>query len=154
MGFDKVFDYAAGKVDWLAFGLPVEAEQGTSPMVITQMEKELPKCGLSDPVGEAKRRAEKLGFSICPVVNEGGIVLGLVREEHWKGDSAVPVHKIMESGPTTLRPSYSAEAATEFLMENDWDAVLVTSSDGKLMGIFKRQGAEEKRQLPKSQIWA
>jgi CBS domain-containing protein len=147
LGFANVFDYMPGKIDWLAYGLPVEGEQKTSPMLIARMKRDFPQCGLSDAVGEAKRRAEQLGFGICPVVNEKGIVFGLIREDTWKGDPAVPVGKIMESAPTTLRPSYSAETATEFLTTNGWNAVLVTSSDGKLLGIFERQGGEGKRHL-------
>jgi CBS domain-containing protein len=147
LGFANVFDYMPGKIDWLAYGLPVEGEQKTSLMVIARMKRDFPRCGLGDPVGEAKRRAEQLGFGICPVVNETGIVFGLIREDTWKGDPAVPVGKIMEFAPTTLRPSYSAEAATEFLTTNGWNAVLVTSSDGKLLGIFERQGGEGKRHL-------
>ena len=123
-------------------------------MVIDRMETEVPSCQLNDSLGEAKRRAEKVGFDLCPVVNEKGIVLGLVREEMWKEGQAMGVEKVMELGPTTFRPSYSVDEVTEFLGKQGWDAALVTSSDGKLMGIFRRNLAPEKKQIPKSEIWA
>jgi len=136
LGFDKVFDYVPGKVDWLAYGLPVEGEQAEFPMVIDRMERDVPTCQLDDSLAEAKRRAEKLGFNLCPVVNKQGIVLGLIREEMWKDDLDVSAESVMQLGPITFRPSYSVDDATEFLSKHDWGSALVTSSDGKLMGIL------------------
>jgi predicted transcriptional regulator len=138
LGFDKVFDYTGGKVDWMAYGLPLEKEQTESPMVIDRMTRNVPECRLSDSVAHAKQRAEKLGLHLCPVVNDQDIVLGLVQEDAWKEDSASSVEKVMESAPTTLRPNYAVDEATKLLDQQRWDAVLVTSPDGKLMGILKR----------------
>ena len=76
-------------------------------MVIDRMARDVPTCQLDDSLAEAKRRAEKLGFNLCPVVNK-----------------------------------------------HDWGSALVTSSDGKLMGIFRRELSAEKKQIPKSEIWA
>jgi len=143
-----------GKVDWLAYGLPVEGEQAEFPMVIDRMGRDVPTCQLDDSLAEAKRRAEKLGFNLCPVVNKQGIVLGLIREEMWKDDLDVSAESVMQLGPITFRPSYSVDDATEFLSKHDWGSALVTSSDGKLMGIFRRELSAEKKQIPKSEIWA
>jgi CBS domain-containing protein len=143
-----------GKVDWLAYGLPVEGEQAEFSTLMTQMEADVPTCQLSDSLAEAKRRAEKVGSNLCPVVNQQGIVLGLIREEMWKNALDVPAEKVMELGPVTFRPSYPADDAREFLSKQEWDSALVTSSDGKLMGIFRRNGASNKKQIPRSEIWA
>ena len=107
-------------------------------MLIEQIERQVPTCQLNESVGEAKRRAEKLGFRICVVVNEQGIVLGLVEKEAWKKDSAIAVETIMDPGPTTLRPSSLFDEAAELLAKRKQNAILVTSSDGKLMGVFRR----------------
>ena len=148
MGFNRVFDYEAGKMDWLAYGLPVEGEIADAPLVINQMERQVPKCRLRDSAGEAKRHAEQFGFNLCPVVNEQGIVLGLLRKDAWEDNPTAPAEKLMESAPTTLRPYYPAKDARELLDRKGRDAVLVTSSDGRLMGIFKRDvAAGEKRAL-------
>jgi CBS domain-containing protein len=149
-----VFDYVPGKVDWLAYGLPVEGEEADSPMVIDRMQTDVPTCRLNDSLREAKQRAEKLSFNLCAVVNEEGIVLGLVREEMWKEGQALAVEKVMELGPTTFRPSYTVDDATEFLTKQELDAALITSSDGKLMGVFRRSLDPDKKQIPKSEIWA
>lgn len=146
MGFRQVFDYMPGKMDWLAYGLPVEKRPNGSPMLVERIDRSVPTCGLSDSVGEAKQRAEKLGFQICPVVNDQGIVLGLLREDAWKNDPAIAAEKVMESGPTTLRPSYLVDDAAELLVKRNQDAILVTSSDGKLMGVFKRAESAPQKQ--------
>ena len=141
-----------GKMDWLAYGLPVEKGQGGPAMLIERIERQVPTCGLSDSVGEAKRRAEKLGIHICAVVNQQGVVLGLLREDAWEKDPALPAEKVMKPGPTTLRPSYLVDHAVELLVKRNQNAILVTSSDGRLMGVFKRQGSEGKKPTPKSEI--
>lgn len=48
------------------------------------------------------------------------------------------VETMMDPGPTTLRPSYLIDDAVELLAKQNQDGILVTSSDGKLMGIFRR----------------
>lgn len=107
-------------------------------MLIEEIERQVPTCQLNESVEEAKRRAEKLGFQLCVVVNEEGIVLGLVEKDAWKKDSAMAVETIMDPGPTTLRPSYLVEDAVELLARQNQDGILVTSSEGKLMGVFRR----------------
>jgi predicted transcriptional regulator len=152
LGFDKVFYYKPGKADWLACGLPVEKEKPEAT-VLDRMTKQIPTCHLNDSVSEASERAEKLGWNICPVINEKRIVLGLIREEMWK-NRAGSVEQCMETAPTTLRPNYTIDDATEFLNKQGMDAVLITTSDGKLMGVLKREATAEKKQIPKSEIWA
>ncbi|HZA55236.1 MAG TPA: CBS domain-containing protein, partial [Candidatus Udaeobacter sp.] len=73
------------------------------------------------------------------------IVLGLLRKDAWNDDPTSTAERLMESAPTTLRPYYPAEDATELLDQKGADAILVTSSDGKLMGVFKREMAAEKK---------
>jgi CBS domain-containing protein len=125
-------------MDWVAFGLPVEKGKNRPSMLIEEIERQVPTCQLNESVEEAKRRAEKLGFQLCVVVNEEGIVLGLVEKDAWKKDSAMAVETIMDPGPTTLRPSYLVEDAVELLARQNQDGILVTSSEGKLMEVFRR----------------
>jgi CBS domain-containing protein len=136
-------------MDWVAFGLPVEKGQTGPSMVIEKLERQVPTCQLSDSVGEAKQRAQKLGVQICVVVNEQGKVLGLIEKEDWETDNDISVETAMDPGPTTLRPSYLLKDANELVVKSGGDAI-VTSSDGKLMGIFRHKNAELKKQISKS----
>jgi CBS domain-containing protein len=131
-----VFDYVPGKMDWAAFGLPLEKGQDGPVMVIDQIERQVPTCQSDESVGEAKRRARKLGFEICLVVNEHGIVLGLVEKNAWQKDSDIAVETVMDPGPTTLRPSYLIEHAKELVVKSGREAI-ITSSDGRLIGVFR-----------------
>ena len=135
-------------MDWLAYGLPVKKRADAPPMLIERIERQVPTCGLKDSLREAKQRADKLGSQICAVVNDRGIVLGLLREDAWKTDPVVAAEIVMESGPTTLRPSFPAEEAAELLSKRNQDAILVTCSDGKLIGLFKRPKSEADSQTP------
>jgi CBS domain-containing protein len=131
-----------GKIDWLSYGLPIERGEDIV-LVIDRLERHVPVCGLTAASGEAKRRAQELGADFCVVVNEAGIVLGLVGEEKWKVADTTPVAEIMDPGPSTIRPSVSLEEAAEMLRTQKMKSMLVTSSDGKLMGVFKLERKQQ-----------
>jgi CBS domain-containing protein len=132
-----VFDYMAGKLDWMAFGLPLEREENI-PLVAERLLLGWPVCRLDDTTGDAKQRAQAMGASSCPVLNEQGVVLGVVRKDDLEGLRPMSVEEVMDPAPTTIRPSYSVQDATELLESNRQEVALVTSSDGKLMGVFRR----------------
>ncbi|HEU4345562.1 MAG TPA: CBS domain-containing protein [Candidatus Binatia bacterium] len=138
----------------MAYGFPVEQERPASRRLIDVMERQVPTCHLTDSAAQAKQRAAAFGLNLCPVVNEQGVVLGVVTADRWTRDPGAPAEKIMEPGPTTLRPSASVNQATELLDKQDAEAVLVTSSDGILMGVFRRRKTPGEEQLPKTEIWA
>jgi CBS domain-containing protein len=143
----------AGKMDWMGYGLPVE---GASDMALIKdrLVREWPVCRLTDTTSDAKQRAHAHSAGFCLVLNDDGIVLGVVGGEDWEMPESMPVEEIMDPGPTTLRPSVSVDNATEFLEKHNLDAIPVTSSDGKLMGVFRRQELEPKKQMPKSGVWS
>ena len=64
----------------------------------------------------------------------------------------------MDSAPTTLRPSDPLEKAKQMLNESNRGAVLVTNSDGRLLGAFfgvrEKEEPGRKQQLPNSEAWS
>ena len=122
------------------------------------MQTEVPTCGLDEPVGQVGTRAEQRGYSVCTVVNEKRIVLGMISKRDWETDPTALAEQLMDSAPTTLRPSDSLEKAEQVLQKNDRGAVLVTNSDGKLLGAFlgtaKTDQSGRKQQLPESEVWS
>ena len=120
------------------------------------MHVELPTCRLDEPAGKAGARAEERGYSVCPVVNENGIVLGVIGKRDWDTDPTASAEQLMDPAPTTLRPSDSLEKAKQKLDQSDRGAVLVTNSDGRLLGGFFGVGddksAGRKQQLPESEV--
>lgn len=137
----------------MANGLPVEGEAETA-LVTNRLARDWPVCRLTDTASEAKQRAQTVGAGFCPVVNDDGIVLGAVGKEALEVSESVAVETIMDPQPRTLRPSMSVEDATKLLEKQNLDAVLITTSDGKLIGVFEREATAEKKQVPKAEIWA
>lgn len=78
------------------------------------------------------------GFNVCAVMNQHGIVLGVIGQSDWDSDPTATAEQLMVSGPTTLRPSDPLEKAEQTLEKSDRGAVLVTDSDGKLLGRLFR----------------
>jgi CBS domain-containing protein len=126
--------------------------------VMDHMQRELPTCRLDEPVGQAGARAEQHGYSVCPVVNEKRIVLGVIGKRDWDTDPTASAEQLMDGAPTTLRPSDPAEKAKQMLDQSDRGAVLVTDSDGRLMGAFfgvaDNNEPGRKQQLPESEVWS
>jgi CBS domain-containing protein len=158
LGFEKVFYYKPGKADWLAHGLPAirENRDPETIWVMDHMQRELPTCRLDEAVGQAGARAEQRGYSVCPVVNENGIVLGVIGKRDWDIDPTASAEQLMDSAPTTLRPSDPLEKAKQLLQTIEHGAVLITDSDGKLLGAFlgaaNNEEARRKQQRPQSDV--
>jgi CBS domain-containing protein len=142
LGFAEVYDYAAGKADWLAWGLPREGRMAQVPTVGEVARRDVPTCGLADQVADAKARAQAAGFAACVVVNERRVVLGLLRSRELDADPAATAERVMRAGPTTYRPNVPARQAGTCMRERRVDALLVTTPDGTLVGLLRREDAE------------
>lgn len=143
MGFDKVYDYAAGKADWTSSGLPSEGTLREQPRAIDAARRDILTARPTETVSEARRRAEERGVRVCVVVNEDGVVLGRLRGDALEAGPDAPVESVMEEGPTTVRADADLETLTERMRERKVGSILVTTSDGVLLGILYRKDAEE-----------
>lgn len=144
LGFTQVFAYAAGKADWFAFGLPVEGKLAGLPRAGDAARRDVPTCRLTERVGDVQPRVEAAGWDTCLVVNEEGVVLGRLRAEALGADPAAVVETVMESGPTTIRPDTLLEAITTRMQARKVDSVVVSTSDGRLVGVLFRSDAERR----------
>jgi CBS domain-containing protein len=72
------------------------------------------------------------------VVNDRRIVLGRLRQREFAADPGAVVEEVMEAGPTTYRPDRPPEETARYLAERKVAGVLVTRSDGELIGLFRR----------------
>src|SRR5258708_17899435 len=70
LGFAEVYDYTAGKADWLAWGRPREGRTAQVPTVGEVARRDVPTCGLAERVGEAKARAQATRVEASGLVNE------------------------------------------------------------------------------------
>jgi CBS domain-containing protein len=146
LGFSQVYRYAAGKLDWFAFGLPMEGEFGSIPKAIDVVRRNVPTCHLTDNVSEVYKRCQEAGWQVCLVVNEANIVLGRLRGDAWRANPDTPIEAVMENGPTTFRPDNFLEPLTKRMREKKVGSVIITNSDGGLIGVLYRKDAEERLQ--------
>ena len=119
----------------MAYGLPVEGEDGP---FAGQFAAEVPTVGPDDPVSSV--RAQLGDADRAVVTTPGGVVLGLVeRPALDEAPDDALVAAVMKLSPSTVRPS--VEYST--LVEQDGDHVLVTTSDGRLVGMVEPEADDD-----------
>ena len=69
-------------------------------------------------------------------------MLGLLREKDISLGSGATVERVMRSGPTTFRPDVPVGKLAKRMRERGAHTVLVTTSDGRLVGLLYRDDAE------------
>lgn len=141
LGFTQVFHYTAGKADWFAAGLPREGTLADSAWS-GDMAQPIATCHLSDRVGAVRDRLRAEERWECVVVNEQNVVLGRLRRQVLESNSEATAEQVMESGPATIRPSLTLQETADYLQWREIDSVLVTTSDGTLMGVLYRKDIE------------
>lgn len=142
LGFTEVYDYVAGEADWLAMDLPSEGNDAGQPRAGRVAKRDVPTCGLTERLREVRQRVQETGRESCIVVNAEHVVLGRVRGTAWDAPDDAQIEGVMEVGPTTVRPSEPLAAITERMQEHGSRGVLVTTSDGRLVGVLNRTDAE------------
>lgn len=142
LGFENVCDYVAGKQDWLANGLPFEGELDGVPTLGRLVHREVPVCHFDEKLSDVAERLKSGSWRECVVVSEANVVLGLLRRAMWEGigeDSDMVAEQTMELAPSTFRPHVRADAMLSHMQEKKMKSALVTTADGKLVGIVRRQ---------------
>jgi len=133
-GFGPVYDYVAGKADWLAADLPFE---GTAQLAGMFTRRGVATTGEQTPVAEALRLLETQGFGPVPVLNEAGVVMGAAyRDPMAAAPGEAEVGTVMRPGASTVRPSEDAAALAHRMGHAQVTRVVVTHADGTLIGLF------------------
>lgn len=95
-----------------------------------------------DRIGDVRKRIQDRGKDICVVVNDQRVVMGLLWGDALKANSDTSVEQVMECGPSTIRPNILPREAVKHMSDLGGDGVLVTTSDGVLLGLLRREDAE------------
>lgn len=141
LGFNQVYRYTAGKADWSASGLPMEGELAGVPRAGTLDCEDVPTCLLTERIGAVQERVRSAGWDVCVVVNEERVVLGLLHGKLLDADPQAFAEEVMQSGPPTVRPDLPPEQVIEYMKKRD--SILVTTSDGELLGLLRREDVEQ-----------
>ena len=73
------------------------------------------------------------------MVSENRVVLGLMRAKELQADPDLLVERVMRPGPSTYRPLVSVEEMRATMTERNLESSPVTTSDGKLVGLVRKQ---------------
>lgn len=129
-----------GKLDWLAAGLPTEGTNAERPRAADVARADVPTCRLDEQVERVRERVRAAGWDACVVVNDERVVLGLLREKELEGPEG-RIEQVMRPGPSTFRPHVPIEELAHFMVAHDLPTSPITSSDGRLIGVLRREDA-------------
>jgi len=123
-----VYDYVDGKVDWMAYGLPVEGDDGP---FVGETVTDAVTVDVGATVGQARRRLGESGSEVAIVTHEQGWAVGEVDADVLAGsDDGRSLLEVMRPVPSTVRPS----AAVSSLAGSGGNRLVVSSPDGRLLG--------------------
>jgi predicted transcriptional regulator len=141
-----VHDYAAGKADWSASGLPVEGRSTETPRAGDLAARDVPVCAVDDPAAEVLKMLRGSGWDTAIVLGCERVVLGRLYEdkltEAIERDPTVKVEGVMDPGPSTFRPDVARKELREFLREHELGTAVITTHEGELVGVVRREDLE------------
>jgi Mg/Co/Ni transporter MgtE len=141
MGFREVYDYETGKQNWLASGLPTEGKYAGIPRAGSLAREDVPTASLQERLGALRQRAAGEGWDVAVVVNDERVVLGILRSQHLDKDPDLTVEEAMSPGPSTFRPHVFITEMAEFMTRHDLPSTPVTTGQGVLVGLLRREDA-------------
>jgi len=145
MGFASVYDYTAGKKSSGSYGLPHEGTSVPERTAGDVAHRDVPTCALDESLAEVRVRVRAAGWDTCIVVNEERVVLGRLRRKAVASDGDETVKEAMSPGPSTVRPSIGTDALLERMRQRNLTSYLVTTPDGRLVGLVRRNELEAAR---------
>jgi CBS domain-containing protein len=136
LGYTSVFDYVAGKADWLAYGLPWH---GSAQLIQPYVSRDVPTCLPDEQVSAVLQRLNSGALDMAVVVNEHQVVLGqLDATKVGDRDETLTAGEVMTEGPTTVRPSEEVDPLLTRMGKARVNRIIVTYPDGRLDGVFHR----------------
>lgn len=142
LGFGQVYDYVGGKADWGSAGLPLEGANGSDTRAGAHARTDVPTCRLGDRLQAVRAAVHAAGWDTCFVVNAERVVLGRLGRTALASEDDVPVDRAMREGPSTVRPSARLDVLLERMRREQLSNVPVTTLDGRLVGVLRRDDAE------------
>lgn len=120
-------------------GLATEGTNTRLPRLVDVVRRDVPTCSLGERLGDVRDRVMVAGWDACVVVSTGQVVLGLLRAEQLQADPEMIVDRVMRPGPSTYRPFVSVAEMRRIMSDRDMASSPVTTSDGRLVGLVRRQ---------------
>ena len=121
-----------GKVDWIARGLPTEGAKADVPRVGRLARDDVATCELDEPPERVRELIEASPYGFALVLAADRTVLGRIRGSTLE----------MEPGPSTVRYDLAVDELRERLEKRDLRTAIVTTPEGKLIGVVRRKDLE------------
>ena len=131
LGFGEVYDYVAGKADWVAAGLPTVRSPDSDLRAGDVMETGPPTVVLGQRAGDV---AVAAGRSLI-VVNTERIVFGRLAADEAEAHPDATVEELMSPGPTTVRAHEPLAPLHERMRAGHVHEVIVSTPEGRLLGV-------------------
>jgi Mg/Co/Ni transporter MgtE len=139
MGFTRVHDYAPGKVDWLAHGLPAEGADANRPTAGRLARRDAVTCSLEDQTRVVLERVVASPYGFALVLSPAGVLLGRLRRSVLEtAGEADGIESIIEPGPSTIRAHLTSEELRQRAEESGVRSLVVTTPGGVLLGVVRR----------------
>lgn len=119
--------------------MPTEGTLAQRPRLVDVVRRDVPTCSLGERLGDVRDRVVAAGWDACVVVSRDRVVLGLLRAKELQADPQLLVERAMRPGPSTYRPFVSVAEMRGTMTERNLDSSPVTTSDGKLVGLVRKQ---------------
>ena len=142
LGFGEVYDYVPGKVDWLAHGLAVEGKRTVAPIAGRAMRDDAALCRPGDRIADVCEAIERSPYPFALVTTDDRTLVGRARLSALDPASERPVFDVAEPGPKTFRPHAAAEKVAGFLADKGFRWAIVTTPEGRLLGVASREDLE------------
>ena len=136
-----MYDNAAGKADWLAADLPFD---GTAALAGLITRRDVATATEQTPAPTALQRLQAVGFGPVVVLNHASVVMGAVhRAELESAAAGTEAGALMRFGVSTVRPGEQAADLVHRMHHAQVSRIVVTRSDGTLVGLFFADDAVE-----------
>ena len=142
LGFEQVYDYAAGKADWGSYGLPLEGAEPSETRAGAHVRTDALNCAPYDRLLEICEGLEETGWDTCFVLDTRDVVLGRIGRRAIRGRADVSAEEAMTLGPSSVRPSARLEAMVERMRRQNLTTLPVTRADGRLVGLLTLHDAD------------
>ena len=131
-----------GKVDWLANNLPVEGDRPYAPIAGRAMRDDAVRCRPTDRIADVLESIQGSPYPFALVTSGDGTLLGRAPASALDPTSERPVWDVAQPGPKTFRPHVEAEKVVEVLAEKGYRWAIVTTPEGRLLGVASRKDLE------------
>lgn len=141
-GFREVYDYVHGIADWKGAGLPTEGTADPGQRVVDATRSDVPTCQPDDTIDDITSIAIDALWEVCVVTDCDGMAIGQIRGEGFDTDPDQRAFDVMEPGPSTVRADQPLHRLIERMRQRGASHVIVTTPQGKLLGVVLRHEAE------------